>query len=325
SKLQRLVPTIGTFHTSLPLTIAFLLYDEKYSVTSRRHVTLSFNEIRQILNLSQIKPPISSFTGPKIITFDGDQTLYSDGANFTSNPKLAHSIYLLLKNRTTVAVVTAAGYEYAVEKYSFRLTGLIDYFREKGLNKEECGRFYMFGGECNYLMRLTTPQPVAEEGPGGWITSTKHIPSSPGNWSQASISSLLDVAYESFTESLSDMKITGRVIRKKRAVGLIPQSGKTIPREVLDECVLRVQSALYEKSVSYNSLPYCAFNGGTDAWVDCGNKRVGVSILQSYLGFSAEECLHVGDQFLNTGNDYAARGCSPCAWITGPDETGYIL
>lgn len=132
SKLQRLVPTIGTFHTSLPLTIAFLLYDEKYSVTSRRHVTLSFNEIRQILNLSQvmalcgcdlstsslvgpplsspkIESPVSSFTGPKIITFDGDQTLYSDGANFTSNPKLAHSIFLLLKNRTTVAVVTAAG------------------------------------------------------------------------------------------------------------------------------------------------------------------------------------------------------------------------
>ena len=33
----------------------------------------------------------------------------------------------------------------------------------------------------------------------------------------------------------------------------------------------------------------------------------------------------MGDQFLNTGNDYAARGCSPCAWITSPDETGYIL
>lgn len=42
-----------------------------------------------------------------------------------------------------------------MEKYSFRLTGLIDFFREKGLNKEECGRFYMFGGECNYLMRLS--------------------------------------------------------------------------------------------------------------------------------------------------------------------------
>ena len=54
SKLQQLVPTVGEFHTSLPLERAFLYYDEKYSVTSRRHVTLSFNEIRQILNLSQV-------------------------------------------------------------------------------------------------------------------------------------------------------------------------------------------------------------------------------------------------------------------------------
>jgi hypothetical protein len=59
--------------------------------------------------------------------------------------------------------------------------------------------------------------------------------------------------------------------------------------------------------------------------VDCGNKRVGVAILQSYLGVPNEETLHVGDQFLNTGNDFAARETSPCVWITSPDETTYIL
>jgi hypothetical protein len=32
-----------------------------------------------------------------------------------------------------------------------------------------------------------------------------------------------------------------------------------------------------------------------------------------------------GDQFLNTGNDYAARDVSPCIWIINPYETTYIL
>ena len=35
--------------------------------------------------------------------------------------------------------------------------------------------------------------------------------------------------------------------------------------------------------------------------------------------------LHIGDQFLNTGNDFAARAVSPCIWIINPQETTYIL
>ena len=56
-----------------------------------------------------------------------------------------------------------------------------------------------------------------------------------------------------------------------------------------------------------------------------GNKRVGVKVLQSYLGIGAADTLHIGDQFLNTGNDYAARAVSPCIWIINPQETTYIL
>jgi hypothetical protein len=43
------------------------------------------------------------------------------------------------------------------------------------------------------------------------------------------------------------------------------------------------------------------------------------------LGIPAEETLHIGDQFLNTGNDFAARDVCPCIWITSPEETTYIL
>mmetsp|Transcript_2217 Transcript_2217/g.4313 ORF Transcript_2217/g.4313 Transcript_2217/m.4313 type:complete len:168 (+) Transcript_2217:223-726(+) len=95
-----------------------------------------------------------------------------------------------------------------------------------------------------------------------------------------------------------------------------------IRREALDETVLRIQTELDEAKVT---LPFCAFNGGRDAWVDVGNKRVGVQVLQSYLGIPAEETLHIGDQFLNTGNDFAARSVCPCVWITSPEETTYIL
>ena len=56
-----------------------------------------------------------------------------------------------------------------------------------------------------------------------------------------------------------------------------------------------------------------------------GNKRIAVQILQSYTGISTEETLHIGDQFLNTGNDFAARAVCPCIWITSPEETTYIL
>ena len=48
-------------------------------------------------------------------------------------------------------------------------------------------------------------------------------------------------------------------------------------------------------------------------------------MLQSYLGVQAVKTLHIGDQFLNTGNDVAARSVCPCIWITSPDETTYIL
>ena len=62
------------------------------------------------------------------ITFDGDCTLYSDGKDF-SNPKLARYIALLLKKGVAVALVTAAGYAHDADKYSKRLSGLLDAFR----------------------------------------------------------------------------------------------------------------------------------------------------------------------------------------------------
>ena len=418
SRLKQLVPTVGAFHTHLPLRRAFEAYNAKYGLTKRKHICISFNELRHILNLAQImalrcadgvttarpdaglqghgddvdreeeeralkrwesqlgedldllstpvlkpaemctssggappSPPAfdlgggasdgggighnsddsgdsskSPFCGPKLITFDGDQTLYSDGANFDSNPKLALYLYLLLRNGVTVAVVTAAGYEYQSEKYELRLSGLLAYFRDRALPASDCERFYLFGGECNYLLQLGKDyklHAVKERGAGGWLTSTKYIDSTPGNWDDDEVKILLDVAEECMSKSVKEQNLRARLIRKKRAVGLVPKADERIPREALDETILRVQAELQRHSDV--SLPFCAFNGGSDAWVDCGNKRVGVAILQSYLGVPNVSTLHIGDQFLNTGNDFAAREICPCVWITSPEETTYIL
>lgn len=136
----------------------------------------------------------------------------------------------------------------------------------------------------------------------------------------------MDVAEDTVQSSLNEQNLRGKVIRKKRSIGLIPTRSESIPREALDETVLRVVEAAQKMNGGAGpNLPYCAFNGGSDVWMDVGNKRVGVKVLQSYLGISSTETLHIGDQFLNNGNDYAARDVCPCVWITSPEETTYIL
>ena len=95
-------------------------------------------------------------------------------------------------------------------------------------------------------------------------------------------------------------------------------------REALDELVLRVMESIRSVNPPV-TLPFCVFNGGKDAWLDVGNKKVGVEALQAYFGLNNDQCLHVGDQFLNTGNDLAARETCPCIWITSPRETEKIL
>ena len=47
--------------------------------------------------------------------------------------------------------------------------------------------------------------------------------------------------------------------------------------------------------------------------------------MQHFLKVQPETCLHVGDQFLSIGNDYAAREKSPTIWITSPKETIKVL
>lgn len=73
----------------------------------------------------------------------------------------------------------------------------------------------------------------------------------------------------------------------------------------LEETVLVVQRIL-ELSPAGQLLPFCAFNGGNDVFVDIGDKSWGVMSCQRYFGgIDGGKSLHVGDQFLSAGaNDF---------------------
>ncbi len=53
--------------------------------------------------------------------------------------------------------------------------------------------------------------------------------------------------------------------------------------------------------------------------MDVGNISVSVTVIQSYLGLDPEKTLHIRDQFLDTGNDFAAHSL-PLAYGLPPPK-----
>lgn len=59
-------------------------------------------------------------------------------------------------------------------------------------------------------------------------------------------------------------------------MGVVPQAPTVY--EVLEEIVITVQAQLVD-----HCLPFCAFNGGADVFVDVGNKSLGLEALMKHL------------------------------------------
>ena len=97
-------------------------------------------------------------------------------------------------------------------------------------------------------------------------------------------------------------------------IGLVPDRSR-LTRECLEEAVIASQRTLSHHPIA-EKIPFCCFNGGSDVWVDVGDKSLGVSVLQRYFQNSAGtgavkiwggNTLHVGDQFMSLGgNDFKA-------------------
>ncbi|CAD7974918.1 unnamed protein product [Amoebophrya sp. A120] len=149
SRLARIVPDVATFFTPLKLRDAFLIYNKKYRITRRRFVYPTFNEIRHVVNLAQVL----GLPTLKLMTFDGDQTLYPDQKNL-EDLFLAQQLLQLLQAGVKIALVTAANYGLNGEKYETRLRVLLEYFSAKNLSREYVENFYIVAGESSYLLKI---------------------------------------------------------------------------------------------------------------------------------------------------------------------------
>ncbi|KAG0650341.1 IMP-specific 5 -nucleotidase 1 [Hyphodiscus hymeniophilus] len=330
SKLKLLVPSVGIFFTRLPLAAAFKSQDKKRFISSRRFVPPSFNDIRLILNTAQLMGVCAG--GPlELATFDGDVTLYDDGKSLEPSNRVIKRLINLMEHGTRIGIVTAAGYTEA-EKYYGRLHGLLEAIKSsKVLTPAQKQNIVIMGGESNFLFTYdhTSPYLLAHLPRRNWI-----LPSM-STWSQPTITALLDVAEASLRDCIHNLDLAATILRKERAVGIIPTfPGYHFPRESLEETVLVVQKKL-EMSEVGKLLPFCAFNGGNDVFVDIGDKSWGVLVCQKFFGSGGDEdgdsirgerTLHVGDQFLSAGsNDFKARVVGTTAWIASPTETIELL
>lgn len=353
SKLGMLVPTAGPFFTRLPLEAAFKYQDRKRYISSRRYVAPSFNDIRLVLNSAQIMAINNGRL--QLATFDGDVTLYEDGQNLEPDSPIIPRMLAMLKDNVRIGIVTAAGYTTA-DGYYARLHGLLEAVaKSTELTPLQKQNIAIMGGEANYLFEFSpsSPHRLAPVPRNDWLTPEM------ASWSEADIKALLDVAESALRDCIRSMNLPAKLIRKDRAVGIIPDPPEMrIARESLEETVLVVQRILELTSlgsaaqasntggptIARRGVPFCAFNGGRDVFVDIGDKSWGVAVCQEWFGRKAaaassestsvtaptpikgENTLHVGDQFLSAGsNDFKARSVGTTAWIASPSETVDLL
>ena len=221
--------------------------------------------------------------------------------------------------------MTAAGYTEA-KKYYGRLYGLLEAIKaavtaQKMTNPE----LIILGGESNFLFQFDTSSEYLLR----YIEKSEWLLPEMEKWTEEDIQALLDVAEKALRECISGMELSAEILRKERAVGIIPTlapNTRKFTREQLEETVLVTQQVV-EMSPAAKKLPFCAFNGGNDVFVDIGDKGWGVLACQRYLGgIEGSKTLHVGDQFLSAGaNDFKARLACTTAWIANPGETVQLL
>lgn len=146
-------------------------------------------------------------------------------------------------------------------------------------------------------------------------------------WTGPIIAALLDRAESALQECIQALQLPASIIRKPRAVGIVPNCAHIqLPRESLEETVLVVEKIL--DMLPGTKLPFCAFNGGNDVFVDVGDKSWGVLACQKIFGnIEGRNTIHVGDQFLSASgaNDFRARRVGTTAWVASPRETVSLL
>lgn len=156
-----------------------------------------------------------------------------------------------------MGIVTAAGYADGA-RYKERLYGLLDAIADPshGLDSKQQMNLIVLGGESSYLYKSS---PGSEHGLEKIARDKWQLPEM-AEWSEKDIQLLLDIAEGSLRESIDTMSLKALVVRKERAVGIVPADGHKFEREQLEEAVLVAQKTLEISEVG-SRIPFCAFNG----------------------------------------------------------------
>lgn len=101
---------------------------------------------------------LASQTGPvRLVTFDGDVTLYDDGQSLIPGAPIVQDLLWLLKRNICVGIVTAAGYTDG-RRYRDRLHGLLEAIRDDAeLTDEQKRNLIVLGGESSYMFQYVGP------------------------------------------------------------------------------------------------------------------------------------------------------------------------
>lgn len=345
SELSQRLPGIGQVFLEVDLEQALSDYDATAHITKRRFVGASFGDVRKIFNLATVRalscpkgplatdPGSGSDEGPvALVTLDADDTIYADGAVLDMNSPMISVITRLMICGLHVGIVTAASYPGEPAKFEARLQGLLSslaYALDCGAPDTLLTRFHVMGGQCNYLYRVAASwEQAADKGPRVHLVEVPHEEWKDFRgvrWDHSQVQKLLDTAENSLRTTSADLDLDVLVIRKERAVGIVPRSAVSRPLsyEVLEEAALGVQDAIQQAGLT--DIPHCAFNGGRDVFVDIGSKALGIRALQGILHIPPSRTVHCGDRFTKTGNDRAARAVANTLWVTSPVETEYLL
>jgi len=260
SKLKLLVPSVANFFTSLALHDAFIWQDQRRFISYRRFVPPSFNDVRLVLNTAQVMSLVRA--GPlDLVTFDGDVTLYDDGQCLTQDNPVIEKILRLMHRGSRIGIVTAAGYTEA-KRYYERLFGLLTAIQESHMALEAKQNLIVMGGESNYCFQFDANSPdllrliPREE----WLLKEMML------WTEDDITELLDIAEASLKDTVRNMRMEATVVRKDRAVGIIPKHGQKFCRETLEETVLIVQKILVLFLLPKSSIALLTSAGHVRGW-----------------------------------------------------------
>lgn len=295
------------FHTPLPLVRALHEYDEFASLSQCKYVPPNFAEIHHVLNIAQVQAIAEKVS---LITFDADRTIYADGHHIQGDNKMIGHIIKPMQEGVQVVIVTAAGYPGNVAKFEGHLAGLLEAFKERRLPPHIQRLFHVMGGECN-LLRVNAEYRL-EFVPDELWKSPDML-----RWDEGEVKELLDNAERSLRSTAARLCVPIDIVRKPRAVGAVPKDPTIY--EVLEEMARTVQAQLL-----HAGLPFRAFNGGNDVFVDVDIKSVGLCALMHFLGTKCYATLHVGHRFTASGNDMATRTQCPILWMTNPEETAFF-